>query len=212
MVAARGFAPTRHGQRPVPEGGGPRPLSALALLPRFSAALPSAGLLGRLDAAGADSFIHRDYAALFASVPAIAIGSIAFFVLKDHLAATASRGIGTAASAAGAGEFGPGAGDVFGAWLAADGQSLRPDEEFALAGIVLVAMVERLEHDPAAYPLLACAAARLVPELPGAAGWRGWTGLTERARRAAVEVLRPTALSVLVRAATWALLPTGEEA
>jgi hypothetical protein len=189
-------------------------LSALALLPRFSAALPSAGLLGRLDAAGADSFIHRDYAALFASVPAIAIGSIAFFVLKDHLAATASRGIGTGASATGAGAFGAGAGagDVFGAWLAADGQSLRPDEELALAGIVLVAMAERLEHDPAAYPLLACAAARLVPELAGAAGWRGWTGLTERARRAAVEVLRPTALSVLVRAATWALLPTGEEA
>jgi len=189
-------------------------LSALALLPRFSAALPPAGLLGRLDIAGADSVIHRDYAALFASVPALAIGSIAFFVLKDHLAATTSQGIGADASnaGAGAGALGAGAGDVLGAWLAADGQSLRPDEELALAGIVLVAMAQRLERDPAAYPLLACAAARLVPELPGAAGWRGWTGLTERARRAAVDVLRPTALSVLVRAATWALLPTGDEA
>jgi hypothetical protein len=168
-------------------------LSALALLPRFSAV------------AAADSFIHRDYAAVFASVPAIAIGSIAFFVLKDHLAATASRGIGADATAGNAG-------DAFSAWFAADGASLRPEEELALAGIVLVAMAERLEHDPAAYPLLACAAARLVPELASAGGWRGWTGLTERARRAAVEVLRPTALSVLARAATWGLVSTGGEA
>ena len=187
-------------------------MSALALLPRFSAALPSARLLGRMDVAGADSFVHRDYAALFASVPAIAIGSIAFFVLKDHLAATASRAIDAGASAGdGKGAFGAVSGDAFAAWLAADGQSLRPDEELALAGIVLAAMAERLEHDPAAYPLLACAAARLVPELAGAAGWRGWTGLTERARRAAVEVLRPTALSALVRAATWGLVTTGDE-
>ena len=193
-------------------------MSALALLTRFSAALPSAGLLGRMDVAGADSFMHRDYAALFASVPAVAIGSIAFFVLKDHLAAVASRGvaargIGAAGSTDGAqGAFAAGAGDVLGAWLAADGRSLRPDEELALAGIVLVAMAERLEHDPAAYPLLACAAARLVPEVVGAGGWRGWTGLTERARRAALEVLRPTALSVLVRAATWGLVSMGDEA
>lgn len=191
-------------------------MSALALLPRFSAALPSAGLFGRLDVAGADSFVHRDYAALFAAVPAIAIGSIAFFVLKDHLAAVASRDVasrGISATASTDGMQGAfGAGDVLGAWLAADGQSLRPDEELALAGIVLVAMAERLEHDPAAYPLLACAAARLVPEVAGAGGWRGWTGLTERARRAALEVLRPTALSVLVRAATWGLVSVGDEA
>src|SRR5581483_6458836 len=71
-----------------------------------------------------------------------------------------------------------------------------------------------IEHAPLAYPLLACAAARLVPETaqPDAAGVgdaggrRGWTGLTERARRAAVEVLRPLALSTLVRAATWDLV------
>jgi hypothetical protein len=168
-------------------------LSALALLPRFSAALPSADL--------ADSFVHRDYTALFASVPAIAIGSIAFFMLKDYVAA---KGIGGAASAGDSGSIAD--------WLAAaDAPSLSPDEELALAGVVLVAMAQRLEHDPAAYPLLACAAARLVPDLAGAAGRRGWSGLTERARRAAVEVLRPTALSILVRAATWSLVPTGEE-
>ena len=180
-------------------------MPALALLPRFSAALPSKGLFRAMDVASADSFVHRDYAALFASVPAIAIGSIAFFVLKDHLAATAARGTGTAAANADTG-------DAFEAWLAADGSSLRPDEELALAGIVLVAMADRLEHDPAAYPLLACAAARLVPEPEAAGGWRGWTGLTERARRAAVEVLRPTALSVLARAATWGLVSAGGEA
>jgi hypothetical protein len=168
-------------------------VSALALLPRFSAALPSTALLGAVDAAGADSFVHRNYTALFASVPAIAAGSIAAFVLWDRYAAARSASPGSEA---------------------ADSEStppLRPDEELALAGIVLAAMAERLEHDPAAYPLLACAAACLVPELAGAGGWGGWTGLTERARRAAVEVLRPTALSTLVRAATWGLMPTGEQ-
>jgi hypothetical protein len=80
---------------------------------------------------------------------------------------------------------------------------LRPDEELALVGVILAVMADRLEHDPAAYPLLACAAARLVaaPAMAGAV----WTGLTERARRAAVEVLRPAALSTLVRAATWSI-------
>jgi hypothetical protein len=65
-------------------------------------------------------------------------------------------------------------------------------------------MSEQREHDPAAYPALAGAASRLVP--PGRradAGPLGWTGLTERARCAAVQVLRPTALSTLVRAATY---------
>lgn len=179
-------------------------MSALALLPRFSAALPSVGLFGGVDVAGGDSFVHRNYAALFASVPAIAIGSIAFFMLKDYIASVASKGTGGATAGDSAGSIEE--------WLAAaDAPSLSPDEELALAGVVLVAMAERLEHDPAAYPLLACAAARLVPEVAGVAGRRGWSGLTERARRAAVEVLRPTALSILVRAATWSLVPTGEE-
>jgi hypothetical protein len=177
----------------------PRPVSALALLPRFSAALPSTALLGAVDAAGADSFVHRNYTALFATVPVLAVGSLAVFVLRDRYAAA-----------------GAASGEASDEALSSEGLSsgasepLRPDEELALAGIILAAMAERLEHDPAAYPLLACAAARLVPELVGAAGRSGWTGLTERARRAAVEVLRPAALSTLVRAATWGLMPTGE--
>ncbi len=179
-------------------------MSALALLPRFSTTLPSAGLLGSADAAGIDSFVHRNYTALFASVPAIAAGSVAFFILKDFLAAVASsRDTGTGTTT-GSAE------DALGSWLGVDAPPLRIDEQLALAGIVLVAMADRLEHDPAAYPLLACAAARLVPELAVVADWCGWTGLTERARRAAVEVLRPTALSILVRALTWGLLSTGE--
>lgn len=179
-------------------------MSALALLPRFSAVLPTnTGLLGMLDVAGVDSFVHRDYSALFASVPAIAVGSIAFFMLKDYCAARSAGG--DAATATGGVE------DALGSWLKAGAAALRPDEELALTGIVLAAMAERLEHDPAAYPLLACAAARLVPAFADASGWRGWTGLTERARRAAVDVLRPTALSVLVRAATWGLVTTGDE-
>jgi hypothetical protein len=176
-------------------------LSALALLPRFSTPLPSAGLLGTMDLAGADSFVHRNYAALFASVPVIAVGSIAFFLLKDFLAN--SKGADAATTTGGAE-------DVLASWLGVDAPSLRLDEQLALAGIVLVAMADRLEHDPAAYPLLACAAARLVPEFATAAEWRGLTGLTARARRAAVEVLRPTALSILVRSLTWGLVSPGE--
>jgi hypothetical protein len=178
-------------------------LSALALLPRFSAALPPTALLGAADVAGVDTFVHRNFPALFASVPAIAVGSLALFALRDRHAASTSAGATTADSGT--------AREAFSAWLGTDGPSLRPDEELALAGVILAAMAERLEHDPAAYPLLACAAARLVPELAGATGWRGWTGLTERARRAAVEVLRPVALTTLVRAATWGLLPTVEQ-
>lgn len=195
---------TAYGQRPVPEGGGSRPLSALALLPGFSTTLPTTGLLGVLDVAGIDSFVHRDYSALFASVPVIAVGSIAYFMLKDYCAGERSKGVHTAAPTGGIE-------DVLGSWLRAGAASLRPDEELALTGIVLAAMAECLEHDPAAYPLLACAAARLVPAFTDAPGWRGWTGLTERARRAAVDVLRPTALCVLVRAATWGLVSTGDE-
>lgn len=183
-------------------------MSALALLPRFSAALPPAGLFGSADALGVDTFVHRNYAALFASVPAIAVGSVAFFMVKDFFAAiVASR---RTDADAGTGTTTGGAEDALGSWLGVDAPPLRIDEELALAGIVLVAMADRLEHDPAAYPLLACAAARLVPDLALAADWRGWTGLTEQARRAAVEVLRPTALSILVRALTWGLVSTGE--
>jgi hypothetical protein len=170
-------------------------LSALALLPRFSTALPSTALLGAVDVAGADSFVHRNYAALFASVPALAVGSLAVFALRDRYSAAA--GPTTSAAETGSTSEAP--------------QPLRPDEELALVGVILAVMAERLEHDPAAYPLLACAAARLVPGLAGATGSSGWTGLTERARRAAVEVLRPTALSTLVRAATWGLVSTGEQ-
>jgi len=166
-------------------------VSALALLPRFSAALPSTALLGAVDAAGADSFVHRNYSALFASVPVIAVGTLALLALRDRYSATGTASSGATASASRA--------------------PLDPGEELALAGVILAVMAERLEHDPAAYPLLACAAARLVPELVGTGGRSGWTGLTERARRAAVEVLRPTALSTLVRAATWGLMPTGEQ-
>jgi hypothetical protein len=174
-------------------------LSALALLPRFSTVLPSGALLGAVDVAGADTFVHRNYAALFASVPALAVGSIALFTLLDRYAAASAAAAASAPSptdAASPHRMPP----------------LRPDEELALVGVVLAVMAERLEHDPAAYPLLACAAARLVPERPGTGGRIGWTGLTERARRAAVEVLRPTALSTLVRAATWGLVTAGEPA
>jgi hypothetical protein len=170
-------------------------LSALALLPRFSTALPSTALLGAVDVAGADSFVHRNYAALFASVPALAIGSLAIFALRDRYSAAAGPTTSTAET--GSPSEAP--------------QPLRPDEELALVGVILAVMAERLEHDPAAYPLLACAAARLVPELAAVTGSSGWTGLTERARRAAVDVLRPTALSTLVRAATWGLVSTGEQ-
>jgi hypothetical protein len=129
---------------------------------------------------GIESLIHRDYAALVAAVPLIAAGAVATFAWRD-------RG----QAAAGPDE-------------ARDAEPLPRDLEYALIGVLLAVMAERLEHDPAAYPALADAASRLVP--PGQRvdpGTPGWTGLTERARRAAVQVLRPTALSTLVRAATY---------
>ena len=163
-----------------------------------------------MDATGFDTFVHRDYAELFASVPALAVGSIAAFMLKDRLSGQAApdlaepletegRGGGGGATLAGTLD------DALNSWLGADLPMLRPDEELALVGVMLAAMAEGIEHDPLAFPLLACAAARLVPEIVEASGHRGWTGRTERARRAAVEVLRPLALSTLVRAATWDL-------
>ena len=152
-------------------------LSALALLQRLSdpgfADLGS----GRLE-----DLVHRDYAALFGAIPAVALGSLVVFALRDRTAGDRARGAGGSA--------------------AAPFPSLRPDEELALVGVLLAVMADRLEHDPVAYPLLACAAARLVAARPVGAVL---TGLTERARRAAVEVLRPAAFTTLLRAATWGI-------
>jgi hypothetical protein len=182
-----------------------------------------------VDATGFETFVHRDYAELFASVPALAVGSIAAFMLKDRLSGEAVSGL--LEPAAGAADITPDlaaartadfAGrsshptlaatldDALNSWLGADPSSLRPDEELAFVGVMLAAMAEGIEHDPLAYPRLAGAAARLVPEavesaVDEAAAPRRWTGLTERACRAATEVLRPLALSTLVRAATWDL-------
>jgi hypothetical protein len=166
---------TSHGRRWIR-------LSALPLLPRFPAAL---------HAAGADAFVHRHYAAVFASVPALAIGSVAAFLVKDRLSGEA-----VCAESDGARSGLPHGFDL---------GALRPDEELAIAGVVLAFMAERLEHDPVAYPALACAAAQLVAQAPGLPARPDWTGLTERARRAAVEVLRPLALATAVRAVTWDL-------
>jgi len=147
-----------------------------------------------------DTFVHRDFWTLLASVPALAVGSLALFVLCDRRTAAIAAGVAGAGSG--------GTDDALSGLAGLGGFSLRPDEELALTGIMLAVMAERLEHDPVAYPLLACAAARLVP---AQSGRHHWTGLTERARRAAVEVLRPVALSTLVRAATWGLVPPAEQ-
>lgn len=173
-----------------------------------------------MDATGFETFVHRDYAELFASVPAMAVGSIAAFLLKDRLSGEAVPKPGRPAEPAAVESAQTGGGghptltgtldEALNSWIGAEFSLLRPDEELALVGVMLAAMAEGIERDPLAYPLLACAAARLIPEAaqPEAAepaGRRGWIGLTERARRAAVEVLRPLALSTLVRAATWDL-------
>ena len=131
-----------------------------------------------------ESLIHRDYAALVSAVPLIAAGAVAAFAWRD-------RGR-------------PAADDR------PQAEPLPADLEYALIGVLLAVMAEQLEHDPAAYPSLAGAASRLVP--PGQRAAEGapvLTGLTERARRAAVQVLRPTALSTLVRAATFELQHLG---
>ncbi|HWG24917.1 hypothetical protein [Actinospica sp.] len=132
---------------------------------------------------GMESLIHRDYAALVAAVPLIAAGAVATFGWRD-------RGPARAAAA-----------DEADSVIAA----LPQDLEYALIGVLLAVMAERLEHDPAAFPQLAGAASRLVPPAY-LSGPHGWTGLTERARQAAVQVLRPTALSTLVRAASYEYL------
>jgi hypothetical protein len=129
---------------------------------------------------GMESLIHRDYAALVAAVPLFAAGAVASFVWRDR---------GLAAESDEAEPVAP---------------PLPRDVEYALIGVLLAVMAERLEHDPAAYPTLAGAASRLIP--PGqrlGGGPQGWTGMTERARQAAVQVLRPTALSTLVRAVMY---------
>ena len=135
-----------------------------------------------------ESLIHRDYAALIAAVPLIAVGAVASFSLRDR----GGLFVGESADApAGAGEGAP-------------GPPLPQDVEYALIGVLLAVMADQLEHDPAAFPALADAASKLVPPTQReGAGPLVWTGLTERARRAAVQVLRPAALTSLVRALTY---------
>lgn len=67
-------------------------------------------------------------------------------------------------------------------------------QELALAGVLLALIAERLELDPLSYPLLAVAAAGLVDRA-------GAVDRAVAARRAAVDVIRPLALSTLVRSA-----------
>jgi len=86
-----------------------------------------------------ESFIHRDYAGLFATVPAIALGSITSFMLRDRAAARRA---------------GAGAGESTAGML-------------ALAGVVLTLMADRLESDPLGYPQLAGAVGRLVAPADG---------------------------------------------
>jgi hypothetical protein len=128
---------------------------------------------------GMESLIHREYAALVAAVPLIAAGAVATFGWRDRSAV----------------RTGPHA-------AAPVVEALPQDLEYALIGVLLAVMAERLEHDPAAFPRLAGAASRLVPPARRS-GPQGLTGLTERARQAAIQVLRPAALSTLVRAASY---------
>ncbi len=136
-----------------------------------------------------ESLIHRDYAAFLAAVPLIAVGALAGFSLRDRGAAPA--GASSESAPAASADLAP-------------GPPLPQDVEYALIGVLLAVMADQLEHDPAAFPALAGAASRLVPPTQRAgAGPLVWTGMTERAGRAAVQVLRPAALSSLVRALTY---------
>ena len=129
-----------------------------------------------------ESLIHRDYAAFVAAVPLIAAGALTAFSVRDR-----GERAGSASTDA-----------------PAPAQPLAQDVEYALIGVLLAVMADQLEHDPAAFPALADAASKLVPPVQReGAGPLVWTGLTERARRAAVQVLRPAALSSLVRALTY---------
>jgi len=135
-----------------------------------------------------ESLIHRDYAAFLAAVPLIAVGALASFASRDRGGALGGTTDESAAAA----------------FEAAPGPPLPQDVEYALIGVLLAVMADQLEHDPAAFPALAGAASRLVPPTQRAgAGPLVRTGLTERAGRAAVQVLRPAALSSLVRALTY---------
>lgn len=136
-----------------------------------------------------ESLIHRDYAAFVAAVPLIAAGALTAFSLRDRAAAAAAASDRTVPAAQ---------------QDAAPGPPLAQDVQYALIGVLLAVMADQLEHDPAAFPALAGAASRLVPppQRPDA-GPLVWTGMTEQARRAAVQVLRPAALSSLVRALTY---------
>lgn len=131
-----------------------------------------------------ESLIHRDYAAFVALVPLIAAGSLAGFSWRDRNAA-------------------PGGAPDERTSVLAPPPPLPQDVEYALIGVLLAVMADQLEHDPAAFPALAGAASRLVAPPRAGAGPAVWTGLTERAGRAAVQVLRPAALSSLVRALTY---------
>lgn len=135
-----------------------------------------------------ESLIHRDYAALVAAVPLIAVGALTGFSLRDRSTSPGVRRVEPDAAPP------PGAAVPV----------LPQDVAYALIGVLLAVMADQLEHDPAAFPALADAASRLVaPNQRPATGPLVWTGLTERARRAAVQVLRPAALSSLVRALTY---------
>lgn len=60
--------------------------------PHEGSALTPRRLLGKIQPVGAtgfETFVHREYAESFASVPAIAVGSIAAFMLKDRLSGEA---------------------------------------------------------------------------------------------------------------------------
>jgi hypothetical protein len=175
---------------PAAVAGGAEARAHVGVAPISTAVPNSAAHLNAAAASGAalafgsglQNFIQREYYGLLATVPALALGSLAVFALRDRArASTAGDAVGDEANAA---------------------PALQPEEEWALAGIVLALMADRIEYDPAACPLLACAAAHLV-SAAWTAGGRGagpWTGLTERARRAAVEVIRPAALDALSRA------------
>jgi hypothetical protein len=89
---------------------------------------------------GMESLIHRDYTALVSAVPLIAGAAVATFAWRDRGRSAGEQDEAQAVAAA-----------------------LPPDLEYALIGVLLAVMAERLEHDPAAYPLLAGAASRLLP-------------------------------------------------
>jgi EmrB/QacA subfamily drug resistance transporter len=71
--------------------------------------------------------------------------------------------------------------------------------ELALVGVVLAVLADRVEQDPAAYPALSRASARLLSDERSLA----IASLTRRAEVAAATVLRPAALRALVVAVAW---------